>query len=145
MMTQPAGSDLPSVAATVSGVHKRCEFSWCTAEHDRNRTEHWSADDTMRVDEGCESTEIHVWTLVDTSYDYDDEIIVAANVNGARVLDVALTSEQAAQVRDALDAAIRYRAEARSFSGHAEEPLFRVSPEMAELDERAARAFGAPW
>ncbi|SLL18527.1 Uncharacterised protein [Mycobacteroides abscessus subsp. abscessus] len=33
----------------------------------------------------------------------------------------------------------------RSFSGCHEEPLFKVNREMADLDERAARAFGAPW
>ncbi|EIC63005.1 hypothetical protein OUW_17516 [Mycobacteroides abscessus M93] len=33
----------------------------------------------------------------------------------------------------------------RSFSVYAEKPHFKVNREMGDLDERAARAFGAPW
>lgn len=30
-------------------------------------------------------------------------------------------------------------------SAYAEKPHFKVNREMGDLDERAARAFGAPW
>ncbi|QQG87182.1 hypothetical protein [Mycobacteroides chelonae] len=51
--------------------------------------------------------------MVDLAGQFDDEILLSANVDGERVLDVALTVEQAEQVRDSIDTAINNRADAR--------------------------------
>ncbi|QQG91997.1 hypothetical protein [Mycobacteroides chelonae] len=91
-----------------------CTYSWCTSPHNRRDEEHWSDTlTTLAQHRGGERTEIGVWAMVDLAGQFDDEILLSANVDGERVLDVALTVEQAEQVRDSIDTAINNRADAR--------------------------------